>query len=79
MGLSKFQPPCQWRLITDFDAIIVGKFDNLYGFRFLHVLVNFTDSIPHTIFEAGCTAWSCCSCIPYCGGVALCFALLPDP
>jgi hypothetical protein len=78
MGLSKFQPPCQWRRIKDFDATIVAKSDNFYGFHILHVFVNYIDIIPCTIFETGCTAWSCCSCIPYRAAVALCFALFLD-
>ena len=69
----------QWRRIMNFDANLLAEFDNFYGFYILHLLVYFIYTIPHPIFETGCAAWSCCSCIPYCAGVALYFALLPHP
>ena len=62
----------------NFEATIVDKFDNFYGFGMLYMPINFIDTIPCTIFETGCTAWSCCSCIPYRAAVALCFALFLD-
>jgi hypothetical protein len=78
MELSKFRAPDQWRRIMNFDATIVAEFDNFYGFGMLYMRISFIDTIPCTIFETGCTAWSCCSCIPYSAAVALCCALFPD-